>query len=327
MMKANKVVFLALPSCGLFAPEGDVERINPFSFYEFGKELQLLAQVSDDFSTRKVFFPLWQAQMAVEKLLKGEPIPLGVSSAKARSLLDRIKGLMGERFSTKNDKGEVVLRFPEDGDTPVSSWALDWIKTGISEFETVFAEEMRETATYFVPRRGIYYTPALVDAAEETFPKELLPFVTDKAKADWKAAGRCLAFNLLSASGFHVARAVEAQLEAYYQLFSGKPGHTLHGWHDYITALQAIIDNSPTPCPLAKTLAELDQMRQDYRNPIVHPRVVLTEADARMLFANGESLIIAMAQELAEAARGVQPTLALIGGTADNDENDEQKAG
>jgi hypothetical protein len=125
----------------------------------------------------------------------------------------------------------------------------------------------------------------------------------------------CLAFNLLSASGFHVARAVEACLESYYQLFSGKPGETLNGWKDYIIALQKIAAKTPTPCPSKKTLAELDQMREDYRNPIVHPRVVLSEGDARMLFANGESLIIAMAQELAQAAGGVQTSLNLQGGS------------
>lgn len=253
------------------------------------------------------------------KLIKGDPIPLGVSLAKAQSLLDRIDNLMNDRFSKKNEKGESTLRFPEDSDAQINAWEVDWIKTGISEFETVFAEEMRETATYFVPRRGIYHTPALVDAADQTFPKDLLPFIPQKAKDDWKSAGRCLAFNLLSASGFHVARAVEACLEAYYGRFSGRPGETLHGWYDYIKALREIADSKPTPCPKQKTLAELDQMREDYRNPIVHPRVVLSEGDARMLFANGESLIIAMAQELAEAAKGIQPTLTLGSGSHNND--------
>ncbi|MDP2355494.1 MAG: hypothetical protein Q8M31_05475 [Beijerinckiaceae bacterium] len=290
-----------------------MERINPFLFYEFGKELHLLEQVTD-LTTRQVFFPVWQAQGSMNKLLAGDPIPLGVSSGKARELLNRIDSLMALRFSTKNDKGEPMLRFPEDGDEPVNAWSVDWIKAAIREFETVFAEEMRETATYFVPRRGIYHTPALVDAADETFPEEMRAFIPQKAKDDWKAAGRCLAFSLLSASGFHVARAVEACLESYYQLFSGKPGETLHGWKAYIDALEKIAASNPTPCPLKKTLTELDQMREDYRNPIVHPRVVLSESDARMLFANGESLIIAMAQELAEAAKGIQTTLALEGG-------------
>jgi hypothetical protein len=43
-----------------------------------------------------------------------------------------------------------------------------------------------------------------------------------------------------------------------------------------------------------------------------------------MLFANGESLIIAMAQELAAAAKGVQPSLALVGG---KDAKEEGNAG
>jgi hypothetical protein len=291
-----------------------MERINSFSFYDFGKELQLLAQQTET-STGKVFFPVWQAQGSMQRLLKCHPIPLGVSKGKAQSLLDRIDSLMSSHFSVQNEKGETILRFPEDSDNPINSWTLDWIKTGISEFETVFAEEMRETATYFVPRRGIYHTPALVDAADQTFPDELQNFIPQKAKDDWKAAGRCLAFNLLSASGFHVARSVEATLESYYWLFTGKAGETLHGWYDYIKALRAIAETKPTPCPQDKTLAELDQMREDYRNPIVHPRVVLTEGDARMLFANGESLIIAMAQELSEAAKGVQTSLTLVGGS------------
>lgn len=292
-----------------------MERINPYSFYDFGKTLQTLAALTGPLPATRVFWPLWQARSKMEGLVKGDPIPIGISAGKARDALERMHSLFHQRFETKDETGKTALRFPEESDNPIVEWELDFIRAGINEFETVFAEEMRETATYFVPRRGIYHTPALVDAADDTFPAELQSHIPQKAKDDWKAAGRCLAFNLLSASGFHVARAVEACLETYYQLFSGKPNATLHGWKDYIEALTKIAEGNPTPCPLKKTLAELDQMREDYRNPIVHPRVVLTEGDARMLFANGESLIIAMAQELAEAAKGVQPTLQLEGGS------------
>jgi hypothetical protein len=85
----------------------------------------------------------------------------------------------------------------------------------------------------------------------------------------------------------------------------------LRNWNDYVEALQKIAERNPTPCPQPKTLTELDQMRTDHRNPIMHPRVVLTEPDARMMFANGESLIIAMAQEIAAAREqgGVQLAL------------------
>lgn len=60
-----------------------------------------------------------------------------------------------------------------------------------------------------------------------------------------------------------------------------------------------------------KTLVELRQMKDDYRNPLMHPRVVLTESDAKMLFNNGESVIIGMAQDLV-AAKSAQPALTLV---------------
>ncbi|WP_314945930.1 hypothetical protein [Bradyrhizobium cosmicum] len=292
-----------------------MERINPFSFYDFGKTIQTLVELTGNVASQRLFWPLWQAKGKMEELITGQPIPIGISEGKARETVRRMAALYNEKFQVLDADGKPTLRFPDEKEPPVNEWELNWIRLAIKEFETVFAEEMRETATYFVPRRGIYHTPALVDAADETFPADLRPHIPQKAKEDWKAAGRCLAFNLLSASGFHVARAVEACLEVYYQLFSGKPDETLNGWKDYIIALEKIAAKNPTPCPLKKTLTELDQMREDYRNPIVHPRVVLTESDARMLFANGESLIIAMAQELAEAANGVQPALQLEGGS------------
>lgn len=161
---------------------------------------------------------------------------------------------------------------------------------------------------------GIFDTPALVDAADECFPKDIRPHIPQKSIADWRAAGRCLAFNLLSASGFHVARAVEGTLELYYQLYTSSPGETLNGMYDYIKELEKL--KAPSPVPEQKTLAELEQIRKDYRNPLMHPRVVLSESDAKMLFNNGESLIIAMGQEIAKLqANANQPSLALVSAT------------
>ncbi len=64
--------------------------------------------------------------------------------------------------------------------------------------------------------------------------------------------------------------------------------------------------------PDPKTIAVIRQMKDDYRNPVVHPRVVLTEADSRMLFNNGESAIIGMAQGLKDVTAGLQKAPALI---------------
>lgn len=209
------------------------------------------------------------------------------------------------------DEGERSFRWPDDTDK-ITEWCWKTVIDLLEKFETVFAEDMRENATYYVPRRGIYFTKALVDAADESFPAEITQHIPEKARAEWRSAGRCLAFNLLSASGFHVARAVEAMLEVYYQYFCGKgPDETLNGWHDYIVALEKAAGAVP---PGAKTLAELRQMKDDFRNPVVHPRIVLSESDARMLFNNGESLIIAMAQDFRDAKKkDPEPQTDLLG--------------
>lgn len=290
----------------------DVERINQFSFYELGRVLrQLRVPDRDNIRAHEIFSPLFRARGVVVGLLKGDPIPLTVSKQCAQQLQGAIQGVCDRFFYPAKPDGSREFSFPEN-DVVIQSWEWSSITSALEHFEAVFAEEMREAATYYVPRRGIFYTPALVDTADETFPMEIAGFIPEKSKADWRAAGRCLAFNLLTASGFHVARSVEGTLESYYQQFAAKPGETLNSWHDYIKALEKIIEGDCRPAPTAKTLAELKQMKDDYRNPIAHPRVSLSESDAKMLFANGESLIIAMAQELKEAGRTIQPALALI---------------
>jgi hypothetical protein len=80
-------------------------------------------------------------------------------------------------------------------------------------------------------------------------------------------------------------------------------------WGHYVAALEKLDDASPAPDP--KTVSEIRQMKDDWRNPLMHPRVVLTEAEARMVFANGESLIIAMATEIAKTEAGLQSSLSL----------------
>jgi hypothetical protein len=295
-----------------------VERINQFPFYELGKALRAIAGYTGDISPTVPLWDLFTANKAINDLLAGKPIPIGVTRSAAATLVREIDVLWREHYSgPPKPDGTTDFRFPSETDAPIPAWRWNTLRSALSTFETIFAAEMGEAATYFVPRRGIYFTPALIDDADQSFPPDIAGHIPDKAKADWRSAGRCLAFSLLSATGFHVARAVEATLEVYYQLYTAKTG-TLNGWNDYIQALETVSKSGATPAPAAKTLAELRQMKDDYRNPVMHPRVTLTENDARMLFDNGDSLIIAMAEEIKairDAGGGSQGVLAVVAGT------------
>jgi len=255
--RTGEVVYLhsaGTPDCR----RDDVERINSFAFYHVGKEFKAIESCVDTIALSDLFWPLHAAITAINRLLDGKPIPLGISRSKATAFCDALTTAFNQHFTVVDPQGKRSVKLPDSNAPSLSGWELYWAKKALVEFETVFAEEMKETATYFVPRRGIFWTPALVDTADESFPETIRGCIPQKTRDDWKAAGRCLAFNLLSASGFHTARAVEGTLEAYYQLFSGKPGKTLKNWNDYIEALQKIAAKNPTPVPQEKTLAELD---------------------------------------------------------------------
>lgn len=300
----------------------DVERVNHYPLYELGKTLRRLSDIidSEEIHTRRLYMPFRSSLSALDNLLGGTPFPLGISKTAASDLRSAIQWEYTAKFTTVDENGKRVTQYP-DGEHVSHNWEFSRISRSLAKFETIFSTEMSELSTYFVPQRGIYSTAALIDFADQSFPTEIYGHVPEKAKDDWKAAGRCLAFNLLSATGFHVARAVEATLEVYYQTFTGA-SDTLNGWSDYIKALNGVLTSGAAPAPTEKTISELDQMRKDYRNPLVHPRVTLSEADARMLFDNGESLIIAMASEIKDArqAGGIQGALAVVGGSSLDDE-------
>jgi hypothetical protein len=306
----STIPFPVLPCVGEIA---DVERVDHFPLYELGKTLEAVSRRGDVLATN-VFFAVHSASVAMEQLLDGTPFPLGISRNAALEFKKELQRIWDTYFTEQDENGAPAIKFPDEK-TQIPNWAWSRVPDALKSFETIFRAEMGEMTTYFVPKRGIYATAALAETADESFPADLTQFIPEKTKLDWREAGRCMAFNLLSACGFHVARAVEGTMEAYYQLFSGKSGKTLRSWDDYHKELAKIAEGKPTPAPEEKTLIEFDQMRRDYRNPIVHPRVALGEADIRILFNNGESLIIAMASEIKRAQisqGGVQPTLSLI---------------
>jgi hypothetical protein len=287
-----------------------VERINQFAFFSLGETLQPLKGygTESDLDPNTVFFPTFFAHTTMQRLVGGDPVELAVSKASAIRLRTELWSFIAKYFRQTDDEGKEAWKFPAAGAEHIPQYEWNGVKGALSDFETIFREEMREAAIYRVPRRGIFDTAKLIDAADEAFPAEIAMVIPEKSRTDWEAAGRCLAFNLLSASGFHVARAVEGMLETYYQaahdLKADSKKATLKSWNDYIVALESAQKADPAKSkmvPTDKVVAELKQMKDDYRNPLTHPRIVLSEPEARILFANGESLIMAMAQEIKAA--------------------------
>jgi hypothetical protein len=69
--------------------------------------------------------------------------------------------------------------------------------------------------SYFVTQKGGFDTISLLAYGENLFPPELASKVRD-ALFDAREAGKCLAFELPTACGFHIFRATESVLRKYY---------------------------------------------------------------------------------------------------------------
>jgi hypothetical protein len=257
-----------------------VRHLNIFQLYRWGAALRPLTRLGPfDTSAKELWADFYGAREALEELL--QHLPIGVCRPKAEELLRWVKRSTPETFPKASD------------DVPqVPGIELAIVSRLASEFEAILAAELQGLATFLVSAKGVFATQKLVDAADEHFSPDVLPILTELARAEFKSAGRCLAFELPTASGFHLLRAVEATMQHYYLwLTPGAITERLPNWGTYIKKLREA--KAPD-----RILSTLDQVREDHRNPTMHPDETLDIEQAMVLFGIGYSAITAIANEM-----------------------------
>jgi hypothetical protein len=150
--------------------------------------------------------------------------------------------------------------------------------------------------------------PLLTSKAEVNILEDALGVIEDQAKKDFREAGRCLAFEVPTAAGFHAMRATENVLRQYYSLLLGKPV-TRIDWGTCTQELKKAKANQ-------KVVQVLDQIRDLHRNPLMHPQEFLSMKDAISLFDIAKSAIGALAEEISSlqaAATAALPTSVVDG--------------
>ncbi|WP_425407022.1 hypothetical protein [Hwanghaeella sp.] len=269
-----------------------MKRVDPYQFYELGIALRALGSLEGGQSVGQMYSKLFNAQNRLKRLLDDEPlIEVRHCRHEAQTLLDAIASLVS------------VYVTGEDGKLDVSKWneavpeyALYGVHGALGTFEHNFAAEMREAAVYAASQVGMYNTGDLVSRTEIHIPDNLRKFVNDKAIFEIQSAGRCLAFGLPTACGYHILRATECVLEDYYGIVSGEPGSSLSSWNEYAKALDKLSEGDDKEAPSKRVIRCIRQIKDLDRNPIMHPRDVLEEVDAQILFMVATSAISEMAK-------------------------------
>ncbi len=155
-------------------------------------------------------------------------------------------------------------------------------------FKTAFLAEMAVLPAYFVIQKAGYDTITLLEEADKIFPSGLKSKVPE-ALVDIAEAGKALCYELPTACGFHIYRAVEAVLRRYYTVATGGEAQPkVRNIGVYINALRQ------KKCADEKILSVLSQLSSLHRNPVIHPDVVLKLDEAIAVIGMAHSVIAAM---------------------------------
>jgi hypothetical protein len=284
-----------------------LEKITQFKLYELGRALAPLTDFADSFTAMEVMIRVHGAIVVVTEFLSPTPpVRLGLSMPALREVKREIDEI---QEGPAADAFGLGLAQQPAREIQIPGSHLTRVRAAIRKFETILDVECQANAAFIAPQRQEFNTDVLVNAGRRMIPDALKPAVSDKALLDLDEAGRCFAFGLFTASGFHACRAVEAVMEDYYRRMCNST-KTLKSWYDYIKALEAASAVGGNPCPEPSTVAHLETMKKYNRNEIAHPRVVLNETEAAIVLALAKVVICQMAQELLDAGAASLPSAA-----------------
>ncbi len=163
--------------------------------------------------------------------------------------------------------------------------SLSYLQGSLSKFENLFEYDLKRLPTFSVGKTGIFDPDDLIEHAENHLSEIARKNINPKAKSDFQAAGRCLAFGEFTASGFHAVRALEAVARKYHRLVCGLTAESQNTPLGPILAdlrkqLEEEEGGKASDSSLGLIIANLARMTQIYRNPITHPEMTLDSPDA-----------------------------------------------
>jgi hypothetical protein len=155
------------------------------------------------------------------------------------------------------------------------------------QFETSLDDDLARSHVYEVDPVGAYSVNMLIGSADAVFAEDQRKnsLITEQALTDFRAAGRCLIFDLPTACAFHAFRATDAMLRGYCAHFNATPKGNSRDWGTFIRSLRDVItDPTAIKKPNPRTVELVDSIRVQDRNPLVHPELNLDSDGALLMF-------------------------------------------
>ena len=145
------------------------------------------------------------------------------------------------------------------------------LKTAFTNFEITLKADLAVANLYVLTGKGAYDTGILAEFGVQAFPETLGQKVPD-AVNDAQQAGRCIAFDLPTSAAFHLHRAHEAVVHAYFKALAptekAPERQALSAW------IQALEKANASK----EILAAVRDINTLHRNPVLHPEHTLKDS-------------------------------------------------
>jgi hypothetical protein len=273
-------------SYDLFIPLGKsgVTTIEVFRFYILGAVLRPLKGVEENMHFAVALPSLYEVQRYLSDFIQHPETALwlGDSVDAALAVFDMV--------------GYLIQRAGRIGPQNFSAQEAENLKKALAHLESSLYNDLKKLPLFCVTTKGNYSTDKLLGGASlglgATHRQSLSPECTNEIDE----AGRCLALGRATASGFHVLRSVELVIRDYVKRASGTlPPLNRQNWGEYISLLGKH--------GAAKEVTDLVQnIKDNYRNPLMHPEDTLEEDDAISLFGVCQSTIESLVRDMKKRA-------------------------
>jgi len=153
----------------------------------------------------------------------------------------------------------------------------------LTEFQTVLGAECPTLDVYFISQKRAFDMRTIIKEAERILSRTHILDLDQGTIDDIREAGKCLAYEVPTAVCFHVFRAIERVGLKYFPILGvTEPKNR---------SLGILIDELKKLNVESKIIEILKHMKDNYRNPIIHPEEFVTNDQAADLFTFAISVI------------------------------------
>jgi hypothetical protein len=272
-------LWIAMPK-HLFSLEFGVINPHTFNFYIFGCDIHPLGEVDENDKVRDNprLIQIMRTAALVAQYFKGNDFCQKYLPS-AGDKLTGIRKLLNEKFLEPEGGGSI----PEI----VGEYWAKRLQQDVQEFETVLDDELKKLPIFCCDDDAIgnFSVSKLLKGASKGYPEKTRKHLTHLCCGEIDEAGKCLVYERSTAAGFHILRSVELTIIQYLTAIPGfvLPPLNRQNWGQY---LQLLKDNGA----IKEVTDHLYNIKDNYRNPLMHPEDTLEMPEAVSLFSVAQSM-------------------------------------